>query len=111
MVKVVWGLCVSLCSVPTCPDPHLSSSSSPSFPSPSQHSGRLIILPKKSWHVWNQDNREKVLRDERLHREEQEKQEEQQRYVGSGVGGKERRRGVLVKISLNLKKKRVLLKL
>ena len=60
--------------------------SSPSFPFPSQHSGRLIILPKKSWHVWNQDNREKVLRDERLHREEQEKQAEQQRYVGSGAG-------------------------
>jgi len=61
--------------------------SSPSFLFPSQHSGRLIILPKKSWHVWNQDNREKVLRDERLHREEQEKQAEQQRYVGSGAEG------------------------
>lgn len=56
------------------------------LPFPSQHSGRLIILPKKSWHVWNQDNREKVLRDERLHREEQERQAEQQRYVGSGAG-------------------------
>ncbi|GAB5035816.1 Hypothetical protein NocV09_03000280 [Nannochloropsis oceanica] len=44
-------------------------------------SGRLIILPKKSWHVWNQDNREKVLRDERLHREEQDERAEQQRTV------------------------------
>lgn len=32
-------------------------------------SGRLVILPHKSWNVWNQDNREKVARDERLHRE------------------------------------------
>jgi hypothetical protein len=35
-------------------------------------SGRLVILPHKSWNVWNQDNREKVLRDERLHREAEE---------------------------------------
>ena len=35
-------------------------------------SGRLVILPKKSWNVWNQDNREKVKRDERLAREHQE---------------------------------------
>eukprot|EP00981_Chlorochromonas_danica_P000182 scaffold49_cov180-Ochromonas_danica.AAC.5 len=35
-------------------------------------SGRLVILPHKSWNVWNQDNRERVLRDERLHREEEE---------------------------------------
>lgn len=61
--------------------PHLFSPSFPSFPFPSRHSGRLIILPKKSWHVWNQDNREKVLRDERLHREEQDERAEQQRYV------------------------------
>jgi len=36
-------------------------------------SGRLVILPHKSWNVWNQDNREKVLRDERIQREEAEK--------------------------------------
>jgi len=35
-------------------------------------SGRLVILPHKSWNVWNQDNREKVARDERLHREAEE---------------------------------------
>ena len=32
-------------------------------------SGRLVILSKKKWNVWNQDCREKVLRDERLHEE------------------------------------------
>ncbi len=33
-------------------------------------SGRLVILRHKSWHVWNADNREKVMRDEREHAEE-----------------------------------------
>ena len=33
-------------------------------------SGRLVILPHKSWNVWNQDNKEKVLRDQRLFNEE-----------------------------------------
>ena len=43
-------------------------------------SGRLVISRHKSWHVWNQDNREKVLRDERLHREEvQAKEQEEKR--------------------------------
>ena len=28
-----------------------------------------MILSKKTWNVWNQKNQEKVLRDERLHRE------------------------------------------
>lgn len=32
----------------------------------------LHILRHKSWHVWNQDNRERVLRDERLAKEEEE---------------------------------------
>ncbi len=38
----------------------------------------LKILPKKRWHVWNQDNVERVLRDERLHAEEQEAKVKQQ---------------------------------
>eukprot|EP00607_Mallomonas_marina_P005810 CAMPEP_0182438894 /NCGR_PEP_ID=MMETSP1167-20130531/86087_1 /TAXON_ID=2988 /ORGANISM="Mallomonas Sp, Strain CCMP3275" /LENGTH=167 /DNA_ID=CAMNT_0024632437 /DNA_START=89 /DNA_END=589 /DNA_ORIENTATION=- len=38
-------------------------------------SGRLIILPKKSWHVWNRENVEKVKRDERIDREEKSKKE------------------------------------
>jgi hypothetical protein len=42
-------------------------------------SGRLVILRHKSWNVWNQDNREKVLRDERLHREEQEQNVDKKR--------------------------------
>lgn len=33
-------------------------------------SGRLIILPKKSWHPGKRENIEKVLRDERLAEEE-----------------------------------------
>jgi hypothetical protein len=37
-------------------------------------SGRLVILPHKSWNVWNRENRERVQRDERLHREELETQ-------------------------------------
>lgn len=35
-------------------------------------SGRLVILPHKSWNVWNRDNREKVAKDEREFREQQE---------------------------------------
>jgi hypothetical protein len=35
-------------------------------------SGRLVILRHKKWNVWNQDNVEKVLKDERLAREEEE---------------------------------------
>lgn len=35
-------------------------------------SGRLVILPHKSWNVWNRDNREKVARDERIFQESEE---------------------------------------
>lgn len=42
-------------------------------------SGRLIILPHKSWNVWNRDNREKVARDERLHKEEEAANEKERR--------------------------------
>jgi hypothetical protein len=42
-------------------------------------SGRLIILPHKSWNVWNRDNIEKVQRDERLHEEEQQRLREKSR--------------------------------
>ena len=35
-------------------------------------SSRLVILRHKKWNVWNPENRERVLRDERLHKEAQE---------------------------------------
>jgi hypothetical protein len=38
-------------------------------------SGRLIILPKKSYCPWNKNNVERVLRDERQHAEAQEREE------------------------------------
>jgi len=44
-------------------------------------SGRLVILPKKSWHVWNRENVEKVKRDERLDREKKEKEETRARQL------------------------------
>jgi MoxR-like ATPase len=37
----------------------------------------LKILSKKRWHVWNQDNVERVLKDERLHREAEEAKQQQ----------------------------------
>ena len=42
-------------------------------------SGRLVILPHKSWNVYNTDNVEKVLRDERLEKERQEREAKEQR--------------------------------
>ena len=44
-------------------------------------SGRLVILPHKSWNVWNQDNREKVARDERLHKEAEDAKIEKERLL------------------------------
>ena len=40
--------------------------------------GGLIILPKKSWNVWNRDNVERVERDEAAHAAQQRKIAEQQ---------------------------------
>lgn len=44
-------------------------------------SGRLIILPKKSWHPGKRENIEKVLRDERLASEEAAQARERAREV------------------------------
>jgi hypothetical protein len=41
-------------------------------------SGRLIILPKKSYCPWKPENVERVLRDERLEKERSEKQQQEQ---------------------------------
>jgi hypothetical protein len=48
-------------------------------------SGRLIILPKKSYCPWNSKNVERVLRDERLHAEEQQQELEQVQKEASEV--------------------------
>ena len=44
-------------------------------------SGRLVILRHKSWNVWNGDSREKVLRDERLHKEQLDEKNKQEREL------------------------------
>ncbi|CAM9472652.1 unnamed protein product [Chrysoparadoxa australica] len=44
-------------------------------------SGRLIILPHKTWHVWKKENIERVKKDERLAREAEEAEGEKQRAV------------------------------
>lgn len=44
-------------------------------------SGRLIILPKKSWHPGKRENIEKVLRDERLASEEAAQAQERAREL------------------------------
>ena len=46
-------------------------------------SGRLIILPKKSYCPWKPENVEKVLRDERLERERLQQEEAQERQLES----------------------------
>jgi hypothetical protein len=48
-------------------------------------SGRLIILPKKSYCPWNSKNVERVLRDERLHAEDQQQELEQVQKEASEV--------------------------
>jgi len=57
-------------------------------------SGRLVILRHKSWHVWNQDNQEKVLRDERLQNEKSEEESSKNRGLLQ-----EQQREVLLKTS------------
>lgn len=42
-------------------------------------SGRLVILRHKRWNVWNQDNVERVLRDERLESERLERERQRER--------------------------------
>ena len=59
-------------------------------------SGRLVILRHKSWHVWNQDNQEKVLRDERLEKEKEEESKSKNRELLQ-----EQQREVLLKTSSN----------
>ena len=44
-------------------------------------SGRLVILRHKKWNVWNQDNQERVLKDERLHKEKEEKRDKEQKRL------------------------------
>jgi hypothetical protein len=46
-------------------------------------SGRLIILPKKSYCPWKPENVERVLRDERLDQERRDKEQEQMRQEES----------------------------
>ena len=46
-------------------------------------SGRLIILPKKSWNVWNRENIAKVRNDEKEHCEKMEKERNRQLHVDS----------------------------
>ena len=46
-------------------------------------SGRLIILPKKSYCPWNPENVERVLRDEREHAEKIEQEAKKQKAAES----------------------------
>lgn len=46
-------------------------------------SGRLIILPKKSYCPWNPENVERVLRDEQEHAKQQQLQQAQQQQEAS----------------------------
>lgn len=64
-------------------------------------SSKLVILRHKSWNVWNQDNREKVLRDERLHREQTENNEIGQRKQNIDFKLKELKNNVQDTSSIN----------
>lgn len=44
-------------------------------------SGRLVILRHKTWNVWNVEARNKVLKDERKHREEEEAKEKRSKEL------------------------------
>mmetsp|Transcript_18212 Transcript_18212/g.53211 ORF Transcript_18212/g.53211 Transcript_18212/m.53211 type:complete len:325 (-) Transcript_18212:162-1136(-) len=60
-------------------------------------SGRLIILPKKRWNVWNRENVAKVRYDEQQHQLKQEEEQERQRKVDGearleALRGRKRRR-------------------
>ena len=46
-------------------------------------SGRLVILPKKTYTPWNPQNVERVMKDERLHKERVEREEEERRKRAS----------------------------
>ena len=60
-------------------------------------SGRLVISKHKSYHVWNQDNVEKVMRDERLHKEKLEAEAQREKE-----SIEEKNREILLSSSLSI---------